>query len=128
MVGHQVIGNLSEPLEITMMHLNNYADYLTQAVPRSESRDVRAMLTTGFTRAMALHERYVEVYQPYQVMLNVNRTSIYSKTYVTPDNDHIEQIYLGQEELKIRRVGYNAMAKQDAIHIGYEADVTERSY
>ena len=34
------------------------------------------------------------------------------------------QIYLRQEELKVRRIGHDAMMEQDAVHIGYEADVT----
>ena len=34
------------------------------------------------------------------------------------------QIYLGEEELKVRRIGHDAMMEQDAVHIGYEADVT----
>ena len=34
------------------------------------------------------------------------------------------QIYLGQEELKVRRIGHDAMTEQDAVHIGYEAGVT----
>ena len=34
------------------------------------------------------------------------------------------QIYLGQEELKVRRIDYDTMIKEDAVHIGYEADVT----
>ena len=34
------------------------------------------------------------------------------------------QIYLGQEELKVRRIGHDAMMEQDPVHIGYEADVT----
>ena len=34
------------------------------------------------------------------------------------------QIHLGQEELKVRRIGQDAMMEQDAVHIGYEADVT----
>ena len=45
--GHQVIRNLSEPSEFTLMHLDTYADYLRQVEPRSESRAVRALLTTG---------------------------------------------------------------------------------
>ena len=35
--GHQVIRNLSEPLEFTLMHLDTYADYLRQVEPRTES-------------------------------------------------------------------------------------------
>ena len=29
-----------------------------------------------------------------------------------------------QDELKVRRIGRNAMMEQDAVHIGYEVDVT----
>ena len=34
--GHQVIRNLSEPSEFTLMHLDTYADYLRQVEPRTE--------------------------------------------------------------------------------------------
>ena len=44
---HQVIRNLSEPSEFTMMHLDTFADYLRQVEPRTESRAVRALLKTG---------------------------------------------------------------------------------
>ena len=52
------------------------------------------------------------------------RDQYLARTYVTRDSDHIGQIYLGEKELKVRRIGYNAMMEQDAVHIGYEADVT----
>ena len=122
--GHQVIRNLSEPSEFTLMHLDTYADYLRQVEPRTESRAVRALLTTGGPRTKKLHGRYLEVYGPYQVMLNVDGISIYTRTYVTTDSDQKGQIYLGEDELKIRRIGHDAMMEQDAVHIGYEADVT----
>ena len=48
--GHQVIRNLSEPSEFTLMNLDTYADYLRQVEPRTESRAVRALLTTGSSR------------------------------------------------------------------------------
>ena len=70
---------------------------------------------------MRLHGRYVEVYGPYQVVLNVDGISFYTKGYVTTDTDQIEQIYLGREELKVPRIGHNAMMEEDAV---YEADVT----
>ena len=47
--GHQVIRNLSDPSDFNMMHLDTYADYLRQVEPRTESRAVRALLTTGGT-------------------------------------------------------------------------------
>ena len=103
--GHQVIRNLSEPSEFTLMQLDTYEDYLSQVEPRTESRAVRALLTTGGPRIKKLHGRYVEVYGPYQVMLNVDGISIYTKTYVTTDSDQIGQIYLGEEELKVRHDG-----------------------
>ena len=31
---------------------------------------------------------------------------------------------MGQEEFEVRRIGNDAMMEQDAVHIGYEADVT----
>ena len=31
---------------------------------------------------------------------------------------------MGYEELKVRRIGHDAMMEQDAVQIGYEADVT----
>ena len=106
------------------MHLDTYADYLRKVELRTESRAVRALLTTGGPRTKKFHGRYVEVYGPYQVMLNVYGISIYTRTYVTTDSDQIGQIYLGEEELKVRRIGHDAMMEQDAVHIGYEADVT----
>ena len=98
--GHQVIRNLSEPSEFTLMHLDTYADYLRQVEPRTESRAVRALLTTGGPRMKKLHGRYLEVYGPYQIMLNVDGISIYTRTYITTDDDQMGQIYLGEEELK----------------------------
>ena len=36
---------------------------------------------------------------------------------------HVDRIYIGKEELKVRRIGHNAMLEQDAVHIGCEADL-----
>ena len=79
---HQVIRNLSEQSEFTMMHLDTYADYLRQVEPRTESRAVRALLTTGGTRTPkdTPRGRYSKVSGPYQVMLNVDGISIYTRT------------------------------------------------
>ena len=43
--------------------------------------------------------------------------------YTTDANDQIGRIYIGQEELKVRRIGHNAMLEQDAVHIYCEADL-----
>ena len=78
------------------MHLDIYADYLRQAEPRIESRAERALLTTDGIRKKKLNGRYVEVYGPYRVMLNVDGINIYTRIYVTTDSDQIGQIYLGE--------------------------------
>ena len=58
------------------------------------------------------------------MMLNVDGISIYIRSYVKTDSDQMGQIYFGQEELKVRRIGHDAMMEPDAVHIGYKADVT----
>ena len=113
--GHQATRDLSEPSEFTMMHLDTNADYLRQVEPRTESRAVQALLTTGGPLSEKLLGRYVEVYGPYQVMLNVDGISISTRTYVTTDSDQMGQIYLGQEEPTVRRIGHDAMMEQDAV-------------
>ena len=122
--GHQVIRNLNEPSKFTLIHLDTFEDYLRQVEPHTESRAVRALLATDGPRIKKLQGRYVKVNGPYQMMLNVDGISIYSRTYVTTDSDQIEQIYLGQEELRVRRIGHDAMMEQVAFHIEYRADVT----
>ena len=57
-------------------------------------------------------------------MLNVDGASVYTKTYVTTDNDQKGQIYLGQDELNVRRFGQDPMMEQGSVYIGYETDVT----
>ena len=66
----------------------------------------------------------MEVYGPYQLMLNVIEISIYTRTYVTTECDQMRQIYLGEEELKVRRIGHDAMMEQDVVPIEREVDVT----
>ena len=100
------------------MHLDTYADYLRQVEPRTESRAVRALLTTGGPRIKKFHGRYVEVYGPYQVMLNVDGISIYTRTYVTTDSDQIGQIYLGEEELKVRRMAMTPWSNKMQYTLG----------
>ena len=52
--------------------------------------------SNGWPRIKKLHGRYVEVYGPYQVMLNVDGISIYTRTYVTTDSDQIGHFFLGE--------------------------------
>ena len=119
--GHQVVKNLSEPSETTLVHLDIYADYLKEKDPKLDSRAVRALLTTGGPRLMKVDGHYIEVHGPYPILMNVDGINIYTKAHVTDANDQIGRIYIGQKELKVRRIGHNA--EQDAVHIGCEADL-----
>ena len=121
--GHQVVKNLSEPSEITLVHLDIYADYLKEKDPKLDSRALRALLTTGGPRLMKVDGHYIDVHGPYPILMNVDGINIYTKAHITDANDQIGRIYIGQEELKVRRIGHNAMLEQDAVHIGCEADL-----
>ena len=55
--------------------------------------------------------------------MNVDGINIYTKAHVTDASDQVGWIYIGREELKLRRIGHNAMLEQDAVHIGSEADL-----
>ena len=121
--GHQVVKNLSEPSEITLVHLDIYADYLKEKDPKLDSSAVRALLTTGGPRLMKVDGHYIDVHGPYPILMNVDGINIYTKAHITDANDQIGRIYIGQEELKVRRIGHNAMLEQDAVHIGCEADL-----
>ena len=121
--GHQVVKNLSEPSEITLVHLDIYADYLKEKDPKLDSRAVRALLTAGGPRLMKVDGHYIDVHGPYPILMNVDGINIYTKAHITDANDQVGRIYIGQEELKVRRIGHNAMLEQDAVHIGCEADL-----
>ena len=49
--------------------------------------------------------------------------NIYLKAHVIDASDQVGRIYIGQEELKVRQIGHNAMLEQDMVHIGCEADL-----
>ena len=121
--GHQVFKNLSEPYDITLVHLDIYADYLREKDPKLDARAVRALLTTGGPRLMRVHGHYIEVHGRYPILMNVDGINIYTKAHVTDASDQVGRIYIGREELKVRRIGHNAILEQDAVHIGCEADL-----
>ena len=121
--GHQVVKNLSEPSKNTLVQLDIYADYLREKDPKLDSRAVRALLTTGSPRLMRVDGHYIEVHGPYPILMNVDGINIYTKAHVTDASDQVGRMYIGQEELKVRRIGHNAMLEQDAVHIGCEADL-----
>ena len=102
--GHQVVKNLSEPSESTLVHLDIYADYLREKDPKLGSRAVRALLTTGGPRLMRVDGHYIQVHGPYPILMNVDGINIYTKAHVTDASDQVGRIYIGQEELKVRRI------------------------
>ena len=96
------VKNLSEPSEMTLVHLDIYANYLKEKDPKLDSRAVRALLTTGGPRLMKVDGHYTDVHGPYPILMNVDGINIYTKAHITDANDQIGRIYIGQEELKIR--------------------------
>ena len=60
---------------------------------------------------------------PYPILLNMDGINIYTKAHLTNASDQVGRIYIGREELEVRRIGHNAMLEQDAVHIGCEADL-----
>ena len=91
--------------------------------PKLDSRAVRALLTTGGPRLIRVDGHYTEVHGPYSILIIVDGINIYTKAHVTDASDQVGRIYIGQEELKVRRIGHNAMLEQDAVHIGCKADL-----
>ena len=122
--GHEVLRNLSEPSDQTIMHIGVYPDYLSAISPQTTSRALRALLTRGGSKSVRVDNRYTEAYGPREVMLNIDGMNIYTKTMITYDEDLVGQIYVGREELKVRSIGHCAMLEEDAMHIGTEADVS----
>ena len=57
-------------------------------------------------------------------MLNKNSMKIYNTRMITCDDDLAGHIFVGQEELKVRSIGYCAKLDEDAMHLVIEADVT----
>ena len=72
---------------------------------------------------MKVDGHYIEVRDPYPILMNVDGINIYTKAHVTDASDQVGRIYIGREELKVQRIGHNAMLEQDAVHIGCEADL-----
>ena len=107
--GYQVVKNLSEPSEITLVHLDIYADYMREKDLKLGSRAVQALLMTGGPRLMRVDGHYIEVHGPYPILMNVDGIIIYTKAHVTYASDQVGRIYMGQVGLKVRQIGHNVM-------------------
>ena len=84
---------------------------------------MRALLTTGGSEADESGRTLYRCPWPLPDPDECDGINIYTKAHITDANDQIGRIYIGQEELKVRRIGHNAMLEQDAVHIGCEADL-----
>ena len=90
--GHEVTRNLSEPSDLTIMHIDVYADCLNALNLQTTSIALRALLTRGGSKSVRVENRYTEAYGPHEVMLNVDRINIYIKTMIKCDEDLAGQI------------------------------------
>ena len=110
--GYQAVKNLTETSEITLVHLVIYADYLGEKKPKLDSRAVKA----DCPQLMGVDGHHIEVYDPHPILI-VDGINIYTKAHVTNASDQVGWIYIGREELKVRRIGNNAMLEQDVVHM-----------
>ena len=70
--GHEVTRNSSESSDQTIMHIDVYADYLSEISPQTTSRILRALLTRGGSKSVRIDNRNTEAYGPHEVMLNID--------------------------------------------------------
>ena len=122
--GHEVTRNLSEPSDQKLLHIEVYADYLRTITPKTPSRALRALFTSGGGKSIRIDNRYTEAYGPHDVMLIIDGKNIYTKTMITCDADLAGQIYVGREDQKVKSVGHCAILEEVAMHLGTEADVS----
>ena len=82
-----------------------------------------ALVTTGGPRLMRADRHYIDDYGPYTILMNVDGINLYTKAHVTNASDQVVWIYIEKEELKVRRIGHNAIVEQNAVKLGREADL-----
>ena len=116
---HELTWNLSEPSDQTLMHIDVSA-YFLHTKPTDSFKSTSSVTHERWWK----DNRYTEVYEPHEVILNIDGINIYTKTMITWDEDLAGQIYVGREELRVRSIGHCAMLEEDAIHLGTEADVS----
>ena len=77
--GHEVMRNLREPSDQTLMFTDVYADYLRTISPQTPSKAIRALLTRGGGKSIRVDSRYTEAYGSYEVILHIDGIIIYTK-------------------------------------------------
>ena len=76
-----------------MIHLDNYADSKTGRTKQNYELNRRLCKFYLWYQTLKLNELFVDVYGPYQVILNVYGIDIYTKHYVTTDSGRVTQIH-----------------------------------
>ena len=56
---------------------------------------------------MSVDRHYIEVHGPSPILMNVDGITIYTKAHVTDASDQVGRMYIGQAELKVRRIGHD---------------------
>ena len=92
---HEITRSLSQPSDQTLMDIDVYADYLGTISAKTPSRALRALLMRGGGESIRIDSRYTETCGPHEVMLNLDRINIYTKTMITCDEDLAGQNYVG---------------------------------
>ena len=67
------------------------------------------LLTPGGPKLMSADGHYIKVYGPNPILMNVDGINIYTMAHVTNASDEVDRIYIGQEELKVRRIGHKTI-------------------
>ena len=83
--------------EISMVHLGIYAYYLREKDPQLDSRAVIVLLAIVGPRPMKVDGHYLEFYDTYPVLMNLDGIRIYTKTHVTNASNQVGRIYIGRE-------------------------------
>ena len=81
--GHEVVRNVSEPSDQTLMQIDVYAEYLRNIIPQTLSRAIRSLMMRGGGKSIRIDSRYTEAYGPQEVMLNIDGINNYTKTMIT---------------------------------------------
>ena len=61
---------------------------------------------------MKVDGHHIEVHGPYSILMNVDGINFYTKAHVTVAADQVGRIYIEREELKVQRIGNNALLEQ----------------
>ena len=56
---------------------------------------------------LSVYGLFKELYGQYPIMMKVDGKEIYTEAHVTTASDQVDRIYIGKNELNLRRIGQN---------------------